>query len=391
MKAPMLLVVDDEPMISTLVTRVGRSLGFDTIALNDPQEILGALSHSPNVIILDLSMPGADGVEVLRVLAEARCDAAIILMSGFDRRVLTSTSRLAAQLGLTVGGILEKPLRLQSLKDLLSTQQTQVHRPGAAPATPPLEELQRALARHELELHYQPQVDLRTRRWIGVEALVRWRHPERGLLYPNSFVEMAEQNGLALALTDEVIDLALREFDPRSLGEPADLALAINLPPAALVDRGFPEQVVRRVGAAGRAVGGIRFEVTETSVAANPSLALDILTRLRLKGFGLALDDFGTGHASMELLHDLPFDELKIDLQFVRVIDRDPSARAIVASSARLAKDLDLRVVAEGIETAPILDIVAALGADVGQGYHIARPMPWAALGDWSHAWQGAA
>lgn len=390
MKAPVLLVVDDEPMISTLVTRVGRSLGFDAIALNDPQEILGALSQRPDVIILDLSMPGADGVEVLRVLADSRCDAAIILMSGFDRRVLTSTSRLAAQLGLTVGGILEKPLRLQGLKDMLRIQQTQAHPPGAAPATPPLEELQRALARHELELHYQPQVDLRTRRWIGVEALVRWRHPERGLLYPNSFVGMAEQNGLALALTDEVIDLALREFDPRSLGEPADLALAINLPPAALVDRGFPEQVLRRIDAAGRAVGGIRFEVTETSVAANPSLALDILTRLRLKGFGLALDDFGTGHASMELLHDLPFDELKIDLQFVRVIDRDPSARAIVASSARLAKDLDLRVVAEGIETATILDIVAALGADVGQGYHIARPMPWAALGDWSHAWHGA-
>lgn len=391
MKAPVLLVVDDEPMISTLVTRVGRSLGFDTIALNDPQEILGALSHGPNVIILDLSMPGADGVEVLRVLAESRCDAAIILMSGFDRRVLTSTSRLAAQLGLTVGGILEKPLRLQSLKDLLRTQQTQARPAGAAPATPPLEELQRALTRHELELHYQPQVDLRTRRWTGVEALVRWRHPERGLLYPNTFVGMAEQNGLALALTDEVIDLALREFDPRSLGEPADLALAINLPPTALVDRGFPEQVLRRVGAAGRAVRGIRFEVTETSVAANPSLALDILTRLRLKGFGLALDDFGTGHSSLELLHDLPFDELKIDLQFVRVIDRDPSARAIVASSVRLAKDLDLRVVAEGIETAMILDIVAALGADVGQGYHIARPMPWAALGDWSHAWIGAA
>ena len=141
MKSPVLLVVDDEPMISTLVTRVGRSMGFDAIALNDPQEIRGALTRCPDVIILDLSMQGADGVEVLRVLAESRCDAAIILMSGFDRRVLTSTSRLAAQLGLTVGGILEKPLGVQSLKDLLRTHQTHAHPPGAAPATPPLEEL----------------------------------------------------------------------------------------------------------------------------------------------------------------------------------------------------------------------------------------------------------
>jgi EAL domain-containing protein (putative c-di-GMP-specific phosphodiesterase class I) len=198
---------------------------------------------------------------------------------------------------------------------------------------------------------------------------------------------MAEQNGLALALTDEVIDVALREFDPCLAGGARPLSLAINLPPAALVDRGFPEQVLRRVDGAGRSVAGIRFEVTETSVAENPSLALDILTRLRLKGFGLGLDDFGTGHASLELLHDLPFDELKIDLQFVRVMDKDPAARAIVANSAALAKELDLLVVAEGIETRDIMDLVAGVGADVGQGYHIARPMPCAALAAWATAW----
>jgi EAL domain-containing protein (putative c-di-GMP-specific phosphodiesterase class I)/FixJ family two-component response regulator len=387
MTAPVLLVVDDEPMISTLVARVGRSLGFETVALNESQQIRGALEHAPSVIILDLSMPGFDGVEVLRLLAECRSDAAIILMSGFDRRVLVSTSRLAAQLGLTVGGILEKPLRLQALKDLLQTQRRKSRQSGAAPAPVPLDELRNALARHELVLHYQPQVDLNTRRWLGVEALVRWRHPERGMLFPNSFVAMAEQNGLALALTDEVIDVALREFNPRHFGLVHDLSLAINLPPAALVDRGFPEQVLRRVDAAGRAARGIHFEVTETSVAENPSLALDILTRLRLKGFGLSLDDFGTGHASMEILNDLPFDELKIDLQFVRTSDQDPSARSIAASSATLGRDLGLTVVAEGIENAAVLDLMARLGADVGQGYFIGRPMPWAALGDWAQGW----
>ena len=391
MSSPVLLVVDDEPMISALVARVGSSMGFDAMTLNDSQQIPRALERSPSVIVLDLSMPGFDGVEVLRYLAERGSDAAIILMSGFDRRVLTSTSRLAAQLGLTVGGILEKPLRLPAIQELLRAQRSQARRPGETPTPPPLEEFHRALARHELELHYQPQVDLHTRRWVGVEALVRWRHPERGLLYPNSFVGMAEQNGLALALTDEVIDIALREYNPRCFGHPTAISLAINLPPAALTDRGFPEQVLRRLDAAGRAVAGIHFEVTETSVAENPSLALEILTRLRLKGFGLALDDFGTGHASMEILHDLPFDELKIDLQFVRVIDKDPAARSIVANSATLAKELGLTVVAEGIETAAILGIVASVGADAGQGYHIARPMPWAALGDWVHSWQASA
>ena len=390
MTSPVLLVVDDEPMICALVARVGIAMGFDVMTLNDSREIPRALDRSPSVIVLDLSMPGFDGIEVLRYLAEHGTDAAIILMSGFDHRVLTSTSRLAVQLGLTVGGVLEKPLRLPAIKEMLRAQRSQTSPPGEAPTPPPLEEFQLALARHELELHYQPQVDLRTRRWVGVEALVRWRHPSRGLLYPNSFVGMAEQNGLALSLTDEVIDIALREYNPRCFGYPTAISLAINLPPVALTDRGFPEQVLHRLDAAGRAVAGIHFEVTETSVAENPALALEILTRLRLKGFGLALDDFGTGHSSMEILYDLPFDELKIDLQFVRVIDKDSAARSIVANSATLARELGLTVVAEGIETAAIMDIVASVGADVGQGYHIARPMQWSALGDWVQSWHAS-
>ncbi len=390
MTTPLLLVLDDEPLISGLVARVARSLGLDAVEFSDPALLLDALHRKPSLIVLDLAMPQLDGVEVLRLLAEADCRTDIVLMSGMSRRVLHSTSALATQLGLSVVGLLEKPLRIEAIREQLRARRPAPTTERTDAAIPPLDELRRALARHELEVHYQPLIHLRTRRWVGVEALVRWRHPERGLLSPATFIALAERNGLALALTHEVIDVALREFNPATFGHHGAVPLSINLPPAALVDRGFPDQVMRRVRDAGRRADGLRFEVTETSVADSAVIALDILTRLRLKGFGLTLDDFGTGHASLEMLHRVPFDEMKIDLQFVRVMDRDPAARAIVASSVSLAKDLGIAIVAEGIETERVADLITAAGADLGQGYYFARPLAWADLGAWVRGWRDA-
>ncbi|MEO6743050.1 MAG: EAL domain-containing protein [Caldimonas sp.] len=249
-----------------------------------------------------------------------------------------------------------------------------------------LSELRQAVERHELRLYLQPKLELKSGRLIGAESLLRWQHPERGLVPPIQFIPFAEQTGFIRELTLWVFEATAREW--RLLHDQGlDLVLSVNLSTRDLLDVKLPQKlatILQRHRVPERA---ICLEITESAIMDEPQRALAILERLSQAGFALSIDDFGTGYSSLAYLKRLPVNELKIDQSFVRSMETDRSDAMIVRSTIDLAHNLGLSVVAEGIESAAVWDLLRDLNCDHAQGYHMSRPMPAAELGAWSELW----
>jgi predicted signal transduction protein with EAL and GGDEF domain len=236
-------------------------------------------------------------------------------------------------------------------------------------------ELRRAISDSELAVHYQPKADLARGEVTSVEALVRWQHPELGLLPPSDFIPMAEQTGQIRALTLFVLDMAAaqaREWEESGL----ELKVAVNLAMANLVDSQLPDDVAALLAKHKLAPSKLILEITENVVMADPPRTLAILERLRALGVGLSLDDFGTGHSSLAYLRQLQVDELKIDRSFVTDMVRDEQNAAIVRSTIDLAHAVGIRIVAEGVEDADTMFELKAMGADEMQGFYLSRAVP---------------
>jgi diguanylate cyclase (GGDEF)-like protein len=238
--------------------------------------------------------------------------------------------------------------------------------------------LHRALERDELHLLYQPVIDLPTGRMAGVEALLRWAHPDQGVLPPALFVPMAEELGLIVPIGTWVFAEAARQWVEWQRANPRTppLTLAVNLSTRQLRDPGVVEAFRQIITETGIEPTSVCLELTETVLMEDPYVYLQPLRDLKALGLGLALDDFGTGHASLSYLKRFPFDVLKIDRSFVRGLGRDAADRAIVQGVIGMAHALGLSVVAEGIEDQEHLVELRALGCDLAQGYHFARPLP---------------
>ncbi|HEX2158420.1 MAG TPA: EAL domain-containing protein [Actinomycetes bacterium] len=239
--------------------------------------------------------------------------------------------------------------------------------------------LRQALDRGDLVLHYQPKADLGSGQIHSAEALVRWQHPEHGLLGPGEFIPLAERTGLIHPLTRWVLDAALAQaarWRHAGLG----LSVAVNVSTRCLLDPAFPDQVASQLATWQVPPGLLMLEITESAVMADPDRALEVLGRLHTLGVGLAVDDFGTGYSSMAYLKELPIDELKIDRSFVSQMATSPSDAVIVRSTIDLGHNLGLRVVAEGVETQHTWEELTTLGCDTAQGYLLGRPMPAADL-----------
>jgi EAL domain-containing protein (putative c-di-GMP-specific phosphodiesterase class I) len=381
-----MLVVDDEPEVAEVIAEFAGRAGYDVLTTSSPETFDELYHDGLDVVVLDLWMPQVDGIELIRRLAQRRSQSRLVLMSGFDRRVLESASALALSHGLHVAGVLGKPLRLAELTEVLDGNGAHGPRAAADAVEVTLTEFQQAFDEDRLVVHYQPQVSLATGAVVGVEALVRWRLADGGILPPDVFLQIAEAAGLSLALTWRVIEKATAQA---AVIASWNLDLSINLPPAALTDISFPDAVLAAVRGTALAPPRLHFEVTETTLAREPLAALDILARLRLKGFPLAIDDFGVGWSSLVQLRQLPLSALKVDRSFVRRMDRDPASRAIVERSVALGHDLGLTVIAEGAETASVWHALRASGCDVVQGYYVHPPLPADELASWLPTWTG--
>jgi len=245
-----------------------------------------------------------------------------------------------------------------------------------------LGELRRAIRNDELVLHYQPRINIKTGEVTGCEALVRWEHPELGLLPPAAFVPMAETSELIHPLTACVVDQAFDQIQHMlMLGNPVQVA--VNLSARNLPDNKLFDQIEKRLAEQGIAPELFEVEITESALISNPQRSLQNLHRLKELGVSIAIDDFGTGYSSMSMLKELPLDTLKIDRSFVNDMLNNKPDRVLVASTVSLAHNFSATVVAEGVEDQETLDALAALDCEQAQGYFIARPMPAEAFEMW--------
>lgn len=380
-----LLILDDDADVARTIGFVAEGMGFNVQCFDSSDAFFSAtLEQNPSHVVVDLLMPGMDGVEVLRRLSLLDCQAGVILASGLGQKVLESARATASERGLDIVGVLPKPFRPQILRDLLRPRSGAVKFGKAvaksyADVTPG--RVAQAISSRAITIVAQPKLDLATGRITGVEILARWNDPQLGFVPPDVFVDIAEHNGLMNELTRLVLEQAVEWFSRSPLS--VDGSLSVNLSTSCLGDLQLADLIEATCRRAGVAPGQLILEITESSAMDRTADSFDTLTRLRLKGFRLSVDDFGTGYSSLAQLARLPLSEIKIDKSFVMALLTSDDARKIVDATIRLGKGMGLVSVAEGVEDGETQAMLFELGCCLAQGYHIARPMPVADFDDW--------
>jgi EAL domain-containing protein (putative c-di-GMP-specific phosphodiesterase class I)/ActR/RegA family two-component response regulator len=388
--APRTLVLDDDPFMLQLLSRMLAVQGYTRVAQFQTARLalacLDEAARLPSLVLCDLNMPDMDGIEFVRALVDRGFPGALILVSGEMPRVLEAAEQLARAHGIKVLGHLHKPVAGTDLAALLQTWRgSPPPAPGALRERTP-DELEAALAQGEIVNHYQPKVDVVTGRVLGVEALARWLHPVDGVIPPDGFIALAEECGLIDDVTHAVINAALTDCATWRAAH-LDLDVAINVSMSSLMSLEFPDLFAEQAATARIDSAKIIIEVTESRWKSDLRAPLDVLTRLRLKGFRVSIDDFGTGHSSLIQLRDFPFNELKLDRSFVHHAGRDATLRAIYEACVGLGRQLRMDTVAEGVEDREDWDFVSATGCPIAQGYFIAKPMPADAIPAWIKGW----
>jgi EAL domain-containing protein (putative c-di-GMP-specific phosphodiesterase class I) len=370
-----LLIVDDDERICRLIQKVADKMNIASDCVSGVSNAhLFDLSGRKGLVLLDLNMPGVDGVEVLRRLSAAGCEAQVCLMSGTAKEVLESARRLGDELGLKMIEPASKPMELTILQDLL--RPLQVATQGSKPSK---DDLAAALESGELDVHFQPKISLATGQTTGYEALARWHSPLLGDVPPSTMIPLGVEAGLMGELTRVVVQKSLAAIEPWW----GNARLCVNYSPVLFEDLEYPDRLEAWTREAGVDPDRVMLEITESEAMRDPVRYIDILVRFRLKGFHLSIDDFGTGFSSMQHLYELPFEELKIDRSFISKLKDDADARVIVKAMVELARGLGLYSLAEGVEDAETAKILQAIGCQGAQGYHYTRALPLDALREW--------
>jgi len=374
------LLIDDSSVQRAHGVRLCKQLGIRTVheATNGSEALalLDGLEHRPSVLIVDLEMPTMDGPELLTQLRQRDIDVPIILASSRDRALIHSVSHMGSVLGLRILGAAQKPLTSAALEALLSNLGKEIQAPSRRVPAPSIdaEALESALERHEITVHYQPQIEIGTGRVRGVEALARWNHPTLGLIPPDRFIPLAEQGEAIHRLTLQVMNQAMMQLAAWQ-AQDLDLCMAINLSPALLGHSDLVRTISQLQESYGLEPRQVILEITESSLLSDLAMALSVLTRLRLRGFGLSLDDYGTGFSSMQQLAQIPFTELKIDRSFVQNVYEVQKRQVLLRSAVEMANELGLVTVAEGVESEQELQLVRACGCTLAQGWLFSKPL----------------
>ena len=389
-----IMVLDDDTFMLKLLSKMLQKQGFTSVTVHDNgRDALSQVDDAaarPDLILLDLNMPEMDGIEFVRYLVERDFDGSLILVSGEDERMLKTTEKLVRAHKIPILGYLHKPVKPDTLTALLN-KWTQPAKPETSQQVKKkygVDAVRAAITEKQLVNYYQPKVAITNGDVIGVETLVRWLHPEDGLVTPDQFIATAEAHGLINDLTRLVLTGALEQA---SIWQQSGLTLrvAVNVSMDNLASLDFQDLVVELAAKYNVLPKYVVLEVTESQLMKDSRVPLEILTRLRLKRFHLSIDDFGTGHSSLAQLRDIPFDELKIDQGFVHRAWTDETLRAMYDASLALARQLDIEVVvAEGVEDQDDWNFLRRTGCDLAQGNFVSLPMPAEDFSAWLQDWR---
>ncbi|WNC71357.1 EAL domain-containing response regulator [Thalassotalea psychrophila] len=380
MKHCNILIIEDDVFQRNLLHRHLAKLTECKIQLSsDGAEALCLLKDSDHeVVFCDLNLPSIDGVELVRYIAQKKTTASLVLMSSEASEIICSVKTMSENYGFKNVQILEKPMNLTSISAVLNDIKNDLRisdNHSNRQFVFSENELKAAFADEQLVAYFQPQINAESRRVVSAEALVRWHHPEYGLLAPQVFLEQIIKNNLSSKLTYLITEFAIKEckkwHDKGHL-----ISISINVMPSDLMILSFPDHIFKLLENNKLAPHYLTLEVTESEVTNDLAKYLDTLSRLRLKGVNTAIDDFGTGNSSLMQLITSPFSELKIDKSFIHKMFEDKKHMIAVKASISLAKELKLKVVAEGIEENRHAELLRGLGCDILQGYLFSPPLP---------------
>ena len=383
---PTIYLLDDEPDMLSLLSDIVEETNLTAQCFSQATQFFSTIAQFEKnaLMVLDLNMPGMDGIEVMRRLANMQNPPKLILISGHDSGILHSAEKLGNAHNLTILASLNKPIKLEALQGILkqhcvstnvdSSEHTAICHQEIDP-----EELLYAIKNGQLVLHYQPKISITSGKMTSCEALIRWQHPQKGMIFPDQFIPMTERQGWMSLLTGWVIREAVEQ--EQTWGNSGLLLpISINISADDITSLSLPEQVSELLSEKKLDPTMLTLEVTESALMGELVTSLDILTRLRLKGIGLSIDDFGTGYSSLSQLHRIPFSELKIDRSFVSSMSEDDDARAIVKTCIMLGHELKMQIVAEGVESREQYKLLKQMGCDIAQGYYFSKPVPPAEL-----------
>jgi EAL domain-containing protein (putative c-di-GMP-specific phosphodiesterase class I) len=375
------LVVEDHGFQRRMALRLLAELGIGhALEAADGTAALALLEtrpQPPDVVLVDLDMPGMDGIEFIGHVAQRRLARGVALVSALDPALLNTVQTMARAYGLRVLGSIEKPLTADKLRAVLERYEEQAQvEPDDETVEVDADALRLALDDGQVRPWFQPQVEFGNGKVVGVEALARWVRPDGSVIRPLHFIPLVESEDLAEPLTALMLEEGCRWLRRWCDEAGLRLKLSVNVSPMTLHDPAVADryqQIVRRHGVD---PADVVLEVTESSVMGDAARGLGVLARLRLKGFGLSIDDFGTGYSSLAQLSQVPFTELKVDQGFVSGAHEQPRKRAVVEASLDLARKLQLDTVAEGVELVEDWQMLAELGCRMAQGYLVSPPVP---------------
>lgn len=371
---------------STMARKLRQSGCRNVFVAADGTQALAMLEQTGplDITLCDLRLDSTGAMDLLQNLGRSGRAGSIIISSTLQADAQGVLGQLVSLLGTTLMSESPRPLQPGALQQLRTRHLNEpINESGVLPVLPATEdEVRQALAGHQLQTYFQPKFNLRTGGVCSIEALARWHHPFRGVLPPSVFMPVIERCGWL----DDLLFQQLRQgfqLQRQALDQGFALNVAFNLHASQLVNPALAGRIQALLAEHDLPGAGVTFELTETGLLEAPAISLESLVRLRMMGCGLSIDDFGAGFSSLQRLCQLPFNEIKLDGEFVRGLKSEPRRRAVISSTLALGEALGMAVVVEGIETEEQRKALVELGCTQGQGYLCARPMSAASLLNW--------
>ena len=375
------LFVEEHAFQRSMIVKLLQGAGARTVvapeSAREALQMVRSLPEPLDVLMTDFDIAGMDGFELIRHVGSGRYCHSLICTRPLERGLLACIEAMSAAYGLNFLGALERPGTRRSLDEALK-----FHQRGpamAAQAAAPRvsfapEEIVDGLENGEFEPFYQPKIDINTWRIVGAEALARWRHPQQGIVLPQAFIKPLEDAGKIHMLLRSILRQSAHVCHLlRAAGH--DMTMSVNLSFKSLTDPTLAEQITTVTTSGNVAPEHVVLEITESAASTDVGPALENLARLRMKGFGLALDDYGRGHSVIEQLARIPFTEMKVDQSLVYRASRHESARVVLESSLEMARRLNIKTLAEAVETRASWEFLGEVKFDMAQGDYLATPM----------------